>query len=122
MAPGRNRVLLATRGRPVVELTSQSTALDGPMRAHSQKPEEFYELVETLCPAPPLRRAAPTHQPPGHGDEVANAEQQTPREVADRLAGDVERLCVTLFPAGRKSGNEFEVADGKSFVDAPHDR
>ena len=44
--------LMAVRGRPVVELTSQTTVLHGPMRAHSQKPDEFYTLVERLCPAP----------------------------------------------------------------------
>lgn len=44
--------LLATRGKPVVQLTNQTTVLLGPVRAHSQKPEEFYALVEHLCPAP----------------------------------------------------------------------
>jgi N6-adenosine-specific RNA methylase IME4 len=43
--------LLATRGRPVVELTNQTTCLRGPLRANSQKPEEFYAFVERLCPA-----------------------------------------------------------------------
>ena len=44
--------LLAVRGRPVVTLTSQSTLLEAPMREHSRKPDEFYALVESLCPAP----------------------------------------------------------------------
>src|SRR5512132_1008107 len=44
--------LLAVRGRPVVTLTSQSTLLTGPLREHSRKPDEFYALVESLCPAP----------------------------------------------------------------------
>ena len=42
--------LMAIRGKPVVTLTNQSTALDGPMREHSRKPDEFYTLVESLCP------------------------------------------------------------------------
>jgi N6-adenosine-specific RNA methylase IME4 len=44
--------VMATRGKPVVELTNQSTVLHAPMRGHSVKPVEFYMLVETLCPAP----------------------------------------------------------------------
>jgi N6-adenosine-specific RNA methylase IME4/ParB-like chromosome segregation protein Spo0J len=44
--------ILATRGKPTVELSSQSTLLFADVRAHSQKPEEFYRLVENLCPAP----------------------------------------------------------------------
>jgi len=44
--------VLAIRGRPVVELTTQTTLLHGPLRANSQKPVEFYDLVESLCPAP----------------------------------------------------------------------
>ena len=44
--------LLAVRGKPVVELTNQTTLLHGPLRANSQKPVEFYDFVERLCPAP----------------------------------------------------------------------
>src|SRR5262249_34268377 len=64
--------LLATRGSPVFQLTNESTALLAPVRAHSQKPEEFYELVERLCPAPRYcelfaRRKRPNWD--SHGDE-----------------------------------------------------
>src|SRR5262249_1137039 len=44
--------IMAVRGKPVVTLSNQTTALHAPMRAHSQKPVEFYDLVESLCPAP----------------------------------------------------------------------
>ncbi len=44
--------LLAVRGKPVVELTNQTTLLHGPLRANSQKPVEFYDFIERLCPAP----------------------------------------------------------------------
>ena len=44
--------ILAIRGHPIVELTNQSTRLDAPARGHSAKPPEFYDLVESLCPAP----------------------------------------------------------------------
>jgi len=47
--------LLAVRGNPVHHLTNQSTLLCANKtnkRRHSEKPEAFYELVESLCPAP----------------------------------------------------------------------
>lgn len=44
--------LMAVRGKPIVELTNQTTLLHGPVRKNSQKPEEFYAFVEKLCPAP----------------------------------------------------------------------
>jgi N6-adenosine-specific RNA methylase IME4 len=44
--------LMAIRGEPIVTLTNQSTLLHAPVRGHSQKPIEFYDLVESLCPAP----------------------------------------------------------------------
>jgi N6-adenosine-specific RNA methylase IME4 len=42
--------LMCVRGKPVVELTNQTTVLHGPLREHSRKPDEFYAMVETLCP------------------------------------------------------------------------
>jgi N6-adenosine-specific RNA methylase IME4 len=44
--------LMAVRGKPVVQLTNQTTLLRAPVREHSRKPDEFYALVEQLCPAP----------------------------------------------------------------------
>jgi N6-adenosine-specific RNA methylase IME4/ParB-like chromosome segregation protein Spo0J len=44
--------ILAMRGKPVVTLTNQSTVLFAQVRGHSVKPPEFYDLVESLCPAP----------------------------------------------------------------------
>jgi N6-adenosine-specific RNA methylase IME4/ParB-like chromosome segregation protein Spo0J len=41
--------ILAVRGRPIVRLKSQSTALHAPAKEHSRKPEAFYRLVEGLC-------------------------------------------------------------------------
>jgi N6-adenosine-specific RNA methylase IME4 len=43
--------IMAVRGKPIVTLTNQTTILYAPARAHSVKPIEFYDLVETLCPA-----------------------------------------------------------------------
>src|SRR4051794_39948918 len=44
--------IMAVRGKPTITLTNQSTWLDAPMRRHSEKPEEFYAMVGSLCPAP----------------------------------------------------------------------
>jgi N6-adenosine-specific RNA methylase IME4/ParB-like chromosome segregation protein Spo0J len=42
--------ILSARGRPVLQLSNQTTALNGIRREHSRKPEEFYALVDQLCP------------------------------------------------------------------------
>lgn len=50
--------ILAIRGRPVVNLTRETTLLTAPRREHSRKPEEFYALVEALCPGSKLEMFA----------------------------------------------------------------
>jgi N6-adenosine-specific RNA methylase IME4 len=66
--------LLAVRGKPIVTLTNQTTLLHAPKRAHSQKPVEFYDLVELLCPAPRyadlFSRYRHNSKWDCHGDEV----------------------------------------------------
>ena len=65
--------MLATRGRPVVTLANQTTALLAPAAEHSRKPDEFYALVDALCPGNKLemfaRQPRPGYQP--WGAEVA---------------------------------------------------
>ena len=67
--------VLAIRGKPVVQLTNQSTLLTAPVGVHSAKPAAFYDMVERLCPAPryaTLFHRGPTHKNwDGHGDEIA---------------------------------------------------
>jgi N6-adenosine-specific RNA methylase IME4/ParB-like chromosome segregation protein Spo0J len=46
--------LLGVRGKPAWLLTNQTTLLHAPVREHSQKPGEFYALVEALCPGSKL--------------------------------------------------------------------
>lgn len=41
--------IMAVKGNPKVNLTNQTTILHAPMREHSRKPDEFYEMVERLC-------------------------------------------------------------------------
>ena len=42
--------ILAVRGKPVINLTNQTTVLNAPLREHSRKPDEFYQMVSDLCP------------------------------------------------------------------------
>lgn len=42
--------ILAVRGRPTVTLTNQTTVIEAPRREHSRKPDEFFAMVDTLCP------------------------------------------------------------------------
>lgn len=41
--------IVATRGRPVLTLTNQTTLITEKRREHSRKPDAFYTLVESLC-------------------------------------------------------------------------
>jgi N6-adenosine-specific RNA methylase IME4 len=68
--------IMAVRGEPRVTLSNQSTLLLAPYpkdAKHSAKPDEFYALVERLCPAPRYaelfaRRVRPNWD--GHGNEM----------------------------------------------------
>jgi N6-adenosine-specific RNA methylase IME4 len=64
--------IMAARGRPTVTLTNQTTVLHAPVREHSRKPEEFYTLVEALCPGSKLEMFARQARPGwvAHGSET----------------------------------------------------
>lgn len=42
--------IMAVKGKPKVNLTNQTTVLFGDLREHSRKPDEFFEMVNELCP------------------------------------------------------------------------
>lgn len=42
--------LMCIRGKPTINLTNETTILHGKVRKHSQKPEEFFAMIEKLCP------------------------------------------------------------------------
>jgi N6-adenosine-specific RNA methylase IME4/ParB-like chromosome segregation protein Spo0J len=64
--------LLAVRGRPTINLTNQTTVIEGPLREHSRKPESFYQLVESLCPGSKVELFAREARPGWvqHGDQA----------------------------------------------------
>ena len=41
--------IMAVKGKPKLLRHDQDTVIYGPMREHSRKPDEFYEMVESLC-------------------------------------------------------------------------
>ena len=47
------QVIMAVRGRPPTTLATHSTLLTAPRGGHSEKPDAFYALVQSLCPAAP---------------------------------------------------------------------
>lgn len=49
---------LAVRGKPTVNLTNETTCIEGAVREHSRKPEEFFKMVEKLCPGSKLEMFA----------------------------------------------------------------
>ena len=82
--------IFATRGKPVWQLTNQSTVLHARRRANSQKPDEFYAMVESFCPAPRYaylfaRNARPLRD--GHGDEAPPAP-----DIAESVKAVVDQL------------------------------
>ena len=40
---------MAVRGHPTIDLTNQTTVIEGAMRQHSRKPDEFFTMVDSLC-------------------------------------------------------------------------
>jgi N6-adenosine-specific RNA methylase IME4 len=55
--------VLAVRGRPILTLAGQSTLLRAARGEHSAKPEEFYALVESLCPGSKVELFARRRRP-----------------------------------------------------------
>jgi N6-adenosine-specific RNA methylase IME4 len=87
--------ILALRGAAIVELTNQSTLLLAPPRevgGHSLKPKEFYDLVESLCPAP---RYADLYSRYKHNDKWdCHGDEAPPAAVSD--AGEMTDIPAFL--------------------------
>jgi N6-adenosine-specific RNA methylase IME4 len=83
--------LFAVRGKPLVTLTNESTLLHAPVRGHSVKPTRFYDLVESLCPAPRyadlFSRYRHSERWDCHGDEAPPARD----DIGENSAGEIAR-------------------------------
>ena len=55
--------VIGIRGKPPLALREQTDFTEELAREHSRKPEAFYELVESLCPAPRLEMFARQRRP-----------------------------------------------------------
>ena len=71
--------LLCIKGKPTIRLTNQTTAIAGPLRKHSQKPDEFYAMVEAMCPGSKVEVFARQTREgwTAHGDEVPPVEESS---------------------------------------------
>jgi N6-adenosine-specific RNA methylase IME4 len=88
--------IVATRGRPIFNLTNETTELRAPRRENSRKPDEFYALVERLCPAPIyaelFSRGGRSAIWDCHGDQVGRFAVET----ADEPSGDPDANSTTI--------------------------
>jgi len=90
--------LMAVRGKPIHTLTNHSTLLLAPARANSEKPDEFYTFVESLCPAPRYAELFARKRHPGwdgHGDEL----QPLTDEAQPLTNAEQEADCVGSYYA-----------------------
>lgn len=55
--------IMAVKGKPTITLTNQTTVISGKLREHSRKPDEFYALVDSLCPGTKYDRFAREARP-----------------------------------------------------------
>jgi N6-adenosine-specific RNA methylase IME4 len=116
--------LLAVRGRPIIEIKSHTTILHGKVRKHSQKPEEFYDMVESHSPAPRYAELWSRHKRrnwDGHGDEypgapspqgLARVVEQLPRVAAEVDAAEQERVPAGKVPDSRSARSSGDLGDG----------
>lgn len=54
--------LIATRGRPQILSHSIRSVFEAPAGRHSEKPDEFFRIVEELCPGPRVELFARRHR------------------------------------------------------------
>lgn len=92
-------LVIATRGRPVVTLSDQTTLLQGPFHlvnkgAHSSKPVEAYTFFESLFPAPRyadlFSRYRHNDRWDCHGHEAPTDERDTVSNAIDADADQVQ--------------------------------
>lgn len=70
--------LIATRGRPLRLSASERSTFEAEVRAHSEKPDEFYRIVERISPWPRVDIFARKrrHGWTSVGDELDTAERE----------------------------------------------
>jgi N6-adenosine-specific RNA methylase IME4 len=105
---------MAVRGKPIVEPPIPSTVIYGPLRANSQKPDEFYAFVEKLCPASRYAELFARNTRPnwdGHGNDI-------PRDGYD-AQDDINKSVAEGFAAIRERKTAGGPGWGEDFPDMP---
>lgn len=54
--------LICTRGRPSILSHAVRSVFEAPVGRHSEKPDEFYDIAEQLCPGPRVELFARRHR------------------------------------------------------------
>lgn len=75
--------ILATKGKPKILAQNYSTALSAKIRNHSQKPEEFYVMVEKMCPGRKLEFFAREKRKgwEAFGDEISEPKPTVKKKI-----------------------------------------
>lgn len=99
-------VILAVKGHPVMRLTNQSTVLTAPRRANSEKPPEFYAMVEELCPVPAGGRLELFARAPRTGWVTSGSEAESRAEIVtgDELRAKLAAKKVAEVKPSKKKG------------------
>jgi N6-adenosine-specific RNA methylase IME4 len=91
--------LMCVRGKPIVSSNPPRTRLDAPVRGHSVKPVEFYDLVESHCPAPRyaelFSRRRHSDKWDCHGDQAPPLDDK-PYDAADDFGKSYEQALDTV--------------------------
>jgi hypothetical protein len=107
--------LMAVRGKPTVSLSNETTLLRAPVRAHSQKPEEFYGLESdgTITFASSLPRAC--------DGLCSRARGCSPRARGPRHRAGGCALWIPSRRAGRRDETDRPPASHKATADQPRE-
>jgi N6-adenosine-specific RNA methylase IME4/ParB-like chromosome segregation protein Spo0J len=94
--------IVAIKGNPVWQLTDQTTLIRGASGEHSEKPREFYALIDTITPAQRslelfARRALPDGWE-GYGDQVGTLATAKAKDA--KAEKDDERLRQRAIECG----------------------
>jgi N6-adenosine-specific RNA methylase IME4 len=84
--------IIAIKGKPVWNLTNETTRLDGPVREDSRKPDEFYALIDAITPAERSLELFARRELPegwvGFGDQVGTIKDE-PSEPATNITENI---------------------------------
>lgn len=86
---GHESCIIATRGSAIPPVHDVRSVFEAPVRAHSEKPHEFYQLVERMYPDSPRYELFARTVRPGwnqEGKELGLWKNEDPRQI--RMFGD----------------------------------